>query len=128
MARKASEVDSTLQISTLAAAGTDQSLRASAPEEEVTRLFGQFRVPLLRYIYTLGLCLEDGEEVVQEVFLSLFQHLNQGKSRQNLAGWIFRVGHNLALKKRHATARRLVEQPAEGTLDQVLDSAQSVEE
>jgi RNA polymerase sigma-70 factor (ECF subfamily) len=34
--------------------------------------------------------------------LSLFQHLQRGKSRQNLRGWVFRVAHNLALKQRHA--------------------------
>jgi RNA polymerase sigma-70 factor (ECF subfamily) len=43
---------------------------------------------------------QDAEEVTQEVFLSLFRHLQLGRSRSNLRGWIFRVAHNLALKKR----------------------------
>ncbi len=34
------------------------------------------------------------------MFLSLFQHLHLGKSRTNLHGWLFRVAHNLALKRR----------------------------
>jgi len=108
--------------------GTDRSSQTYGPEDEVTRLFDQFRTPLLRYVYTIGLSLEDGEEVVQEVFLSLFQHLRQGKPRPNLAGWIFRVGHNVALKKRHATARRVLEQPEDGAFDQMFDPAPSVEE
>jgi RNA polymerase sigma-70 factor (ECF subfamily) len=40
------------------------------------------------------------------VFLQLFRHLRLGRSGANLQGWIFRVGHNLALKQREKTARR----------------------
>jgi RNA polymerase sigma-70 factor, ECF subfamily len=69
-------------------------------EEEVTDLFEQLRDPLFRYLLSFGLSVEDGEEVIQEVFLALFQHLKSGKPRDNLRGWVFRVGHNLALKLR----------------------------
>ncbi|HEY1757471.1 MAG TPA: RNA polymerase sigma factor [Bryobacteraceae bacterium] len=69
-------------------------------ELEVVDLFDRLRVRLLRYVLGFGLPVQDAEEIVQEVFLSLFQHLQQGKSRENLTGWIFRVAHNLALKRR----------------------------
>src|SRR5581483_11636314 len=49
----------------------------------------------------LGLSAQDGEEVIQEVFLALFQHLRRSKPRHNLRGWIFRVAHNLGLKQRN---------------------------
>ncbi len=68
--------------------------------ELIVRWFDQLRVPLLRYLSSFGLRFQDREEVLQEVFLSLFQHLDRGKSRANLRGWLFRVAHNLALKKR----------------------------
>src|SRR5207253_3122196 len=42
----------------------------------------------------------DAEEVVQEVFLALFQHLRKGGAKGNLRGWLFRVAHNLGLKSR----------------------------
>lgn len=84
--------------------------RVSPLEEEVAGLFDRWRDPLLGYVVTLGLPVQEGEEVVQEVFLSLFQHLRSGKPRDNLRGWIFRVGHNLALKRRYAPGRR-AEQP-----------------
>ena len=71
-------------------------------EGEVVELFDQLRARLLRYTLNFGLPVEDGEEVVQEVFMSLFQHLQEGKPRENLRGWIFRVAHNLALKRRTA--------------------------
>jgi RNA polymerase sigma-70 factor (ECF subfamily) len=82
--------------------------RVSSPLEiEVVELFEELRERLLRYLLVLGLSVHDGEEIVQESFLLLFQHLQRGKSRQNLRGWIFRVARNLALKQRTANQLRL---------------------
>jgi RNA polymerase sigma-70 factor (ECF subfamily) len=78
----------------------------SALTAEVVQFFDELRNPLLRYVLSLGLRVDDGEEVVQEVFLALFRHLQQGKPRSNLKGWVFRVGHNLALKQRTRNGRR----------------------
>jgi RNA polymerase sigma-70 factor, ECF subfamily len=92
-------------------AGRESSVQPSESEAEVIYLFEQFRNPLLRYVSSLGLSMHDGEEIIQEVFLALFQHLRSGKSRRNLRGWIFRVSHNLALKQYTANKR------AQATLD-----------
>lgn len=75
-------------------------------EEEVGRLFEQLRNPLLRYLLSLGLKTQDGEEVIQEVFLALFKHLKNGRPRDNLRGWIFRVGHHQAMKARRRGGRQ----------------------
>jgi RNA polymerase sigma-70 factor (ECF subfamily) len=80
-------------------------------EEEVVTLFEQLRNPLLRYLLSFRITVPDAEEIVQEVFLSLFQHLRQGKSRSNLHGWIFKVAHNLALKRRTRAQRESAEVP-----------------
>jgi RNA polymerase sigma-70 factor (ECF subfamily) len=80
--------------------------RASIPspiEDEVIELFDELRDRLLRYLLCLGLSAHDGEDVIQESFLLLFQHLRLGKSRENLRGWVFRVSRNLALKSRKAS-------------------------
>ena len=77
----------------------------TALEVEVTTLFEEFRNPLFRYLLSLGLTAQDGEEVIQEVFLALFQHLRAAKPRHNLHGWIFRVAHNQALKLRSRGAQ-----------------------
>jgi len=69
---------------------------------EVIRLFDELRGPSLRYVLSLGLSVHDGEEVIQEVFLALLRHLRMGRPRDNLRGWVFRVAHNLALKRRYA--------------------------
>jgi len=89
----------------LQAAQADRIAKPSPLEEEVVNLFDHFRDRLLRYALSFGLTAPDGEEIVQEVFLALFQHLQRGKPRQNLPGWLFRVTHNLALKQREQSQR-----------------------
>jgi len=83
---------------------------------------------LLRYLSSFGLALPDGEEVLQEVFLSLFQHLRRGKSRENLRGWLFRVAHNLALKRCHQTRRDLEARGAADIVNAALDPAPNPED
>jgi len=76
---------------------------AAAPSEveiEVISLFDQLQERLFGYVLSFGVTVHDAEDIVQETFLSLFRHLQLGRSRRNLRGWIFRVGHNLALKRR----------------------------
>jgi RNA polymerase sigma-70 factor (ECF subfamily) len=68
-------------------------------ECEVMNFFEQYRNPLLRYVLSFGLPVHEAEEVTQEVFISLFRHLQLRRSRQNMQGWIFRVAHNLTLKQ-----------------------------
>jgi RNA polymerase sigma-70 factor (ECF subfamily) len=97
-----SESSMSLPLSASAVKGTG---KLSPLEEEVVALFDQWRERLLRYMLSLGLPVSDGEEIVQEVFLALFQHLRNERSRENLRGWIFRVAHNLALKRRQRTQR-----------------------
>jgi RNA polymerase sigma-70 factor, ECF subfamily len=72
---------------------------SSRLEDEVVALFDELRAPALRYLAGFGLPVQDGEEVLQETFLALFRHLQSEKSRANLRGWVFRVAHNLGLKR-----------------------------
>jgi len=72
----------------------------------VVAMFERHRNPLLRYLLSFRIATPDAEEIVQEVFLSLFQHLRRGKSRSNLQGWLFKVAHNLALKNRMRAQRQ----------------------
>jgi RNA polymerase sigma-70 factor (ECF subfamily) len=88
-----------------AATITDLAGRRTELENEVVELFDRFREPLLRYMLGFGLTIQDGEEVIQDVFIALFEHLQGGKSRANLRGWLFRVAHNLALKRRYRSRR-----------------------
>jgi len=82
-------------------AESDSALPRHSPiEDEVVSLFEQFHAPVIRYMLSFRLPIADVEELAQDVFLSLFDHLRRGKSRANLQGWIFRVAHNSALKRR----------------------------
>jgi RNA polymerase sigma-70 factor (ECF subfamily) len=85
---------------------SERALRPSPLETEVVQLFDDLRDRLLRYVVAIGLRIDDGEEIAQDVFLALFHHLKQGKPRTNLKGWVFRVAHNLALKRRLRNVRR----------------------
>lgn len=94
-------------------------------ELEVTALFDEFRAPLLRYLGSFGLGNQDGEEIIQETFLALFLHLRDGKPRTNLQAWIFRVAHNLGLKRCQANRRQMGEVVEEVALiDPALDPEQ----
>jgi RNA polymerase sigma-70 factor (ECF subfamily) len=75
-------------------------------EAEVLALFDECGAPLIRYVGAFGVNAPDTEDVVQDVFLSLFRHVQLGRPRTNLRGWLFRVAHNLALKQRLRTKRR----------------------
>jgi len=97
--------DSNFLVSLTETVQTGCCAQPASLAQEVVSLFDQFRDPLLRYLLALGLPLEDGEEVIQEVFLCLFLHLQRGKPRTNLRGWLFRVAHNLGLKRRSALRR-----------------------
>jgi RNA polymerase sigma-70 factor (ECF subfamily) len=98
--------------------------------DEVTAYFDQLRHPLLRYLLSFGLAPHDGEEVIQEVFLSLFQHLRRGGARTNLRGWIFRVAHNLGLRRcsTNRVESRLFTAAGEDSHDLHLDPAPNPEE
>lgn len=103
---------------------TDASIGtpSSQLEDEVIALFGQLRAPVLRYLLSFRIPVPDAEEVLQDVFLALFHHLRQGKSRANLQGWVYRVAHNQALKcrqrsRRHADRFTFIPSPSEMTLD-----------
>src|SRR5215472_12820808 len=69
-----------------------EAAAGSALAEEVVSLFDQLRDRLLRYVLSFGLPIQDAEDVVQEVFLSLFRQLatraiTEQSSRVALQGW-----------------------------------------
>ena len=114
----------------LAAAEPTQVHGPSAVQEEVIQLFDQLRDQLLRYLSSFTLAVPDAEEIIQETFLALFKHLQRGKPRHNLRGWLFRVAHNLALKKRQRDRRDFQNVPDSGATaqDSLVDPAPNPED
>lgn len=91
-------------------------------------LFDQLRDPLLRYLSTFGLLIPDAEEIIPEAFLALVRHLQAGKSREDLPGWLFRAAHNLALKARYRDRRDFENRASAGDAGFIADSAPNPEE
>ena len=74
--------------------------RAALLEEELLHHFELMSSRLTGYASSFDLSRQDAEDVVQEVFLALFRHLQQDRPRDNLRAWLYQVAHNLALKRR----------------------------
>jgi len=111
----------------IASAARSADARAKL-HEEIANVFDQLRDPLLRYLWTFGLEVPDGEEVLQDVFLSLFRHLERGKPVDNVRGWLFRVAHNLALRRRDRARRAAETQFDTGNEDRTADPAPNPED
>jgi RNA polymerase sigma-70 factor (ECF subfamily) len=73
--------DSTVGLALSLARGREDSGIPSELENEIVSLFDELRN-------------------------RLFQHLQQGRPRHNLRGWLFRVAHNLALKRLSGNERQ----------------------
>ncbi len=89
--------------------GVDEAVAPAtlaAARRIVLLLFDAHRGGVQRYVRALGVTDRDADDVVQEVFLALFDHVARGRDRSNLRGWIFRVAHNLAIGHRAREARR----------------------
>jgi RNA polymerase sigma-70 factor (ECF subfamily) len=121
--------DSTIALP-LPAATTGRSSRAPGIEREVIELFDQLRNPLFRYVLSFGLRADDAEDLIQELFLALFKHLQSGRSRANLRGWAFRVAHNLSLKRRFANQKLQQRESSDDVVvaSMAFDPAPSAEE
>jgi RNA polymerase sigma-70 factor, ECF subfamily len=118
--------DSTVELR-LAPAST-QPQHAAEVESVVLHLFDQTQARLSSYVTGFGLQHHDAEDIVQETFLSLFHHLELGRPRWNLNSWLFRVAHNLALKKRRFNQVSSIQLGDEEQLAKHPDPAHNAEE
>ena len=92
----------------------------SAASSEAKTLFQELRKPLLRYLVCLGLSADEAQDVVQDAFLSLHQHIESGGSQENIRSWLFRVAHNQARNRQQSYDRRFVA-PLDATVQAVFD-------
>jgi RNA polymerase sigma-70 factor (ECF subfamily) len=96
--------------------------RLAARDCEATTLYRELRKPLLRYLMCLGLSMDEGQDVVQDAFLSLYRHFSAGGSQENIRGWLFRVAHNGARNRQNSYDRRF-STALDNETDPVLDEA-----
>ncbi len=66
--------------------------------DDVLRLFDACAPAVRRCVRSCGITSDVADDIVQETFVALFQHLRKGGSRENLRGWVMQVGYRLALE------------------------------
>ena len=77
------------------------------PSGEVLRLFGEHGGAIYRFCRSSLRNTSDAEDVVQETFLKLLQHLNAGGDRSNLRAWLFTVAANACRDRARGRGRWL---------------------
>lgn len=102
---------------------------APSVRDDVLRLFDAHAPAVRRYVRSCGVSPDAADDIVQETFVALFQHLRKGGGREHLRGWVMQVGYRLALKHRRGEGRRRRWQgPWEAEAAAVADPAAGPEE
>jgi RNA polymerase sigma-70 factor, ECF subfamily len=99
-------------------------LEDSSLRQLVLEYYDRERTALLRYVSFLGIDMATAEDVVQESFLRLHEHLLSEGDRSNLRAWLFRVAHNLSRNRQTAFHANKTDSLSElqGTTDPVAAS------
>jgi RNA polymerase sigma-70 factor (ECF subfamily) len=97
-------------------------LSRRATGSEATDLYRDLRKPLLRYLVGLGLSADESQDIVQDAFLKLHQHVASEGSQENIRSWLFRVAHNAARNRQNRYERRFAA-PLEEGLNSASDEA-----
>lgn len=71
---------------------------ASNRERGFKMLMDVFQEPIYNYIRRLVVSHEDAEDVLQEVFIRVFRHLDQFRSESSLSTWLYRIATNESLR------------------------------
>ena len=71
---------------------------ASNRERGFKMLMDSFQVPIYNYIRRMVVSHEDAEDVLQEVFIRVFRHLDQFRNESSLSTWIYRIATNECLR------------------------------
>ena len=71
---------------------------ASDPDRGFRMLVDSFQEPIYWHIRRLVVSHEDAEDVLQEVFIRVFRHLDQFRNESSLSTWIYRIATNECLR------------------------------
>jgi RNA polymerase sigma-70 factor, ECF subfamily len=73
-----------------------EALRAGNPEE-FSKLVDLYSAPIYRLALKMTGIPTDAEDVLQNTFLKVFQHLKDFEGRSSLSTWLYRIASNEAL-------------------------------
>lgn len=65
--------------------------------QAVTVLYTRYRRKILNYLYRFTGNRASAEDLTQETFIRVVQHVNSYRPTGSVAGWIYRIAENLAL-------------------------------
>ena len=91
---------------------SDWALSASSNSRDrdfhgiVLEHYDREQLSLRKYALFLGIDRESAEDIVQESFLKLYEHLQRDGDQSNLRAWLYRVVHNLARNRQTASGFR----------------------
>jgi RNA polymerase sigma-70 factor (ECF subfamily) len=68
-------------------------------------LYDTAHTSLYKYLINLSLSPDEAEDVIQEVFLRLANHLKGGGNDRNLRSWVFRVAYNCSMDIHRSNGR-----------------------
>ena len=71
---------------------------SSDRERGFKMLMNSFQVPIYNYIRRLVVSHEDAEDVLQEVFIRIFRHIDQFREESSLSTWIYQIATNESLR------------------------------
>ena len=71
---------------------------SSNRERGFKMLMDAFQEPIYNYIRRLVVSHEDAQDVLQEVFIRVFRHLDQFRSESSLSTWVYRIATNESLR------------------------------
>ena len=121
--------DSTARLDIRLDVVAPDATRRDDVRDDVLRIFDLCAPVVRRYVRSCGVSVDVADDIVQETFLLLFQHLRKGGNRVNLQGWVMQVGYRLALKHRRRESRQgRWLNPWDTTLAEVSDPADGPEE
>lgn len=61
---------------------------------EVAAIYNQFHQSLLAYVRSKIRCKEDAEDILQNVFIKIANHVNSVSEKEKLNSWVFTVARN----------------------------------
>jgi RNA polymerase sigma-70 factor (ECF subfamily) len=113
---------------------TDEQLvaRSLKNPDDFAHLIRRYDQKLIRYIRrSTGASFEETEDLLQEVFLKVYQHLNDFDQKLKFSSWIYRITYNhIVSNHRKKMARPETYRPEEDELEQIaskIDIAEDLE-
>jgi RNA polymerase sigma-70 factor (ECF subfamily) len=67
-------------------------------QERVERIYEAERANIYSYLLYFGFPAARAQELAQDVFLTLYRKMLEGKEIENPRAWLYRVAHNLAVR------------------------------